>query len=68
MSDPTSANAATSAEPTLEQLVEAGEVEAALLLKGVFTRHEMELVRDAWKAGIEMGKRIERSRRAHGTA
>jgi hypothetical protein len=38
---------------SLEELLEAGEVEAALLLKGEgWTDGEREIAREAWKAGL----------------
>ncbi len=44
------------AAPTLEQLLDAKQVEAALILKGDFTEKELELVRRAFDAGYKLGK------------
>lgn len=44
---------------SLEQLLAAGEVEAALLLKGgPYTERELELIRDAWSQGLRQGKEL----------
>ena len=42
----------------LEQLLEANEVEAALLLKGDFTPGEIEVARQAFQKGLELGKSV----------
>jgi hypothetical protein len=41
---------------TLEDLLEAGEVECALIVKGDYTPQELELIRAAFGEGVKLGK------------
>jgi hypothetical protein len=49
----------------LEDLLERGEVQAALILKGDYTDREKELIRDAWDKGLRIGIEIGRGGRGN---
>ena len=48
-------------KPTLEELLERGEVQSALILKGKFSRKELELIKTGWGKAHEVN-RVERDR------
>ena len=48
-------------KPTLEELLERGEVQSALILKGKFSRKELELIKAGWGKAHEVN-RVERDR------